>query len=290
MEKEIWKLIKNYNNYEISNLGNVRKSDTKIKIEPCKLKNNNTRTIIRLSKNNKRKSFQLDLLVAEAFIPNNYNSISVIHKDGNLQNNNASNLEWFIDPALKWLDKIPDRKEVWKDVIGWEDIYEISNIGRIRIKDTGKIKKDHIKPNSGYHQINLEKGNIRKTISIHRLVAETFIPNPNNLSDVNHIDGDKNNNTITNLEWLSHADNIRHGFKNNLYDINEHTKRCIKNNKKYEKNTALIDPITKEIKFKGTVIECANFVGLKSRGSYCSKAIKEEKEYKGYIWKRIKKI
>lgn len=177
--------------------------------------------------------------------------------------------------------------EIWKEIKGFEGLYEISNFGRVRNFKTKKLMKDTLKK-SGYHEIRLSKNKKRYNCSIHRLVAENFIPNINNLRDVNHKDGNKSNNHVSNLEWLSHKDNIRHGFNNNLYNIEKHTKRCIENNKKYENGIVLLNPNNKEIVFTGTVIECAKFVGLKTRSSYISNAIKEEKEYKGYIWKKVK--
>lgn len=72
--------------------------------------------------------------------------------------------------------------------------------------------------------MKLSKENKRNYRRVHRLVALAFIPNPDNLSQVNHIDGDKTNNNIENLEWISNKDNTQHGYDNNLYHS---TKRCI---------------------------------------------------------------
>lgn len=99
--------------------------------------------------------------------------------------------------------------EEWKPIIGYEDSYEVSNMGRVKSKQLSKdaILKQHNK--GDYMYVYLRKNNKQKNCRIHRLVAEAFIPNPNNLSDVHHIDHDKKNNKLTNLEWLSHADNCR---------------------------------------------------------------------------------
>lgn len=105
--------------------------------------------------------------------------------------------------------------ECWKPVDGFPN-YLISNAGRLMNK-YGKILKPR-RQNSGYLFYTLYDGRGRKhqtQRTVHRLVAEHFIPNYNCLSDVNHIDNDKDNNIVTNLEWLSHSDNAKHSFATN---------------------------------------------------------------------------
>lgn len=80
---------------------------------------------------------------------------------------------------------------------------------------TGKNIRKRIGPN-GYFQINLYINGKCKTFMLHRLVANAFIPNPNNLPCVNHIDGNKLNNQLSNLEWVTHKDNMRHAFRTGL--------------------------------------------------------------------------
>lgn len=96
--------------------------------------------------------------------------------------------------------------EIWKDIIGHEG-YQVSSEGRVRNKATGYIKKQY-KNKNGYMYVHMHHA---QTHTVHRLVAETFIPNPNNFTDVNHIDECKFNNKVENLEWLSHYDNLHHG-------------------------------------------------------------------------------
>lgn len=108
--------------------------------------------------------------------------------------------------------------EVWKDIEGYEDKYQISNLGRVKsLADNKLIERELIrKPRigkNGYLYVNLFKGSKGKTKKIHRLVAETFIPNPDNLPQVNHIDGNKLNNSIDNLEWVTASENVKHALR-----------------------------------------------------------------------------
>jgi len=117
---------------------------------------------------------------------------------------------------------------IWKDVKGFEGYYEVSNTGIIFSKcrfitDKNDNQKQidhkrlaqHINQN-GYFCISLYKNSIGKNFRVHRLVAEMFIPNPNNKPCINHIDGNKLNNSIENLEWVTHKENTIHAFKTGL--------------------------------------------------------------------------
>jgi len=106
--------------------------------------------------------------------------------------------------------------EIWKDIKGFENKYQVSNLGRVRSLYFNRIKiRKPILNKNGYYYISLSdrSNNIFcKTIKIHRLVAETFLPNPNKLKVVNHIDENKANNVITNLEWCDHLYNTRYSM------------------------------------------------------------------------------
>lgn len=128
-------------------------------------------------------------------------------------------------------------EEIWKDVKGYEGIYAISSYGRCkslqaklgygRMEDKdGIMKIENIKHHNGYCTIKLTVNKIKKTARIHRLVAEAFIPNPNNYPFINHIDGNKLNNNVENLEWCNHQQNMEHASKHKL--INQGIKRKIK--------------------------------------------------------------
>lgn len=108
-----------------------------------------------------------------------------------------------------------NEEEVWKDV-GVFPGYVISNLGRVMNKKTGRVHKGN-EINGGYIQVQLG-GRKRKMFLVHRLVAMAFIPNPHNHPEVNHEDGDKKNNTVSNLTWCTHKENIRHAFRTGLHD------------------------------------------------------------------------
>ena len=123
-------------------------------------------------------------------------------------------------------------EEIWKDIVGYEKFYQVSNLGRVRsFPRNGTIKEERVlKPNKvgGYLQVTLQKHKNRKYKKVHRLVAETFIPNLENKREVNHIDGNKTNNCVENLEWVTTSENQLHSnyvLKHNLkpilqYDLN----------------------------------------------------------------------
>ena len=112
-------------------------------------------------------------------------------------------------------------KEIWKDVVGFERIYQVSNYGKIKSLGNKSNHKDAIimKPilnYKGYLQINLRKNGKSYHFVVHRLVAQAFIPNPDNLPQVNHIDGNKQNNNVKNLEWCDNSYNQIHANKMGL--------------------------------------------------------------------------
>lgn len=128
--------------------------------------------------------------------------------------------------------------EVWKDIVGYEGLYQVSNLGNIksleRKEKSGNIirkRKEKIlkqRKAMGYKYVIICKNGIAKTYRTHRLVAETFIPNLNNSPQVNHKDGNKLNNCANNLEWCTCKYNIQEAYRLKLsktkkisqYDLN----------------------------------------------------------------------
>lgn len=143
------------------------------------------------------------------------------------------------------------KKKFGKMLNGYEGIYQVSNLGRIksldrRVKDNRRERYQNLKGKQlkftdngrGYQLVFLTKESKRINKYVHRLVAETFIPNPKNLPEVNHKDLNKSNNCIDNLEWITNADNKRHYQKTDVakvkrkeqgYRIQEKYKEKIKN-------------------------------------------------------------
>ena len=120
----------------------------------------------------------------------------------------------------------------WKDVAGFEGLYEVSDTGLVRAKDREIKIRDFCRTvkeaerslyddRHGYLQVDLYKGNIRTKHKVHRLVLEAFMPVPDSDAlDVNHIDGNKKNNNLSNLEWCTRRDNLVHAVNSGLTSQN----------------------------------------------------------------------
>ena len=102
--------------------------------------------------------------------------------------------------------------EDWKDIPGYEGLYVVSNNGRVKNVRSGRVLRGIVN-NLGYIMVGLSKSGKVKMISVHRLVAEAFIENPDNLREVNHKDEDKSNNIVDNLEWCDRKYNINYGSR-----------------------------------------------------------------------------
>lgn len=115
--------------------------------------------------------------------------------------------------------------EVWKDIERYEGIYQVSNMARIksldRIDCRGQHRKERVLKQAfdsdGYCIVTLSKERIGITKKVHRLVAQAFIPNPEDKPEVNHIDGVKSNNQISNLEWATSCENQKHSRRIGLH-------------------------------------------------------------------------
>ena len=175
--------------------------------------------------------------------------------------------------------------EEWRDIKGYEGYYQVSDFGNVRSVDRyRKVTKDGkmvlIKGNSiskvdngnGYKTASLFKDNKGKRIYIHCLVAEAFIPNPNNYDYVNHKDENKENNAVWNLEWCD-------GTYNNLYGT-----RPLRFRKSRGKAVVRINPKTKEETFYFSAREAAKDNNTDAGNIIKSSKI-ENKIFKGYYWR-----
>ena len=121
--------------------------------------------------------------------------------------------------------------EEWKDIEGYEGKYQVSNLGRVRSLGRDIVRRTRYGTMAPYHisgrvlkplhsqgdycYVHLfDKDGASTNHKVHRLVAKAFVPNPDNLNEVNHIDEDKDNNRADNLEWCKHVDNCNHGTRN----------------------------------------------------------------------------
>lgn len=126
--------------------------------------------------------------------------------------------------------------EVWKDINGYEGLYQVSNLGRVKslpkYDRLGRYHKECIKATvdngNGYLIVNLKHNGKQQMITVHRLVAEHFITNSEMLPEVNHKDGNKSNNNVNNLEWCTRIDNINHAVKTGLHtDFGQRKVLCV---------------------------------------------------------------
>ena len=172
--------------------------------------------------------------------------------------------------------------EVWKEIKGYEMLYQVSNLGRVR--SIFKCRAHPIVPRILKPSVNrkgYEKVKIGGTlVSVHRLVAEAFINNPENKPQVNHKDGDKKNNRAENLEWATNSENQIHANANGL---NENRKSAHKN--KVCKKVIQFDLAGNYIATHESAAEAARKTGAKQSAiSACCRKVHGYKSAGGYCW------
>lgn len=180
-------------------------------------------------------------------------------------------------------------EEIWKDVVGFEDYYQVSNLGNVRSKDRevntwhgvilkrGRILKQSIGKN-GYYSVCFQVQNKKKSYSVHRMVAQAFIPNLDNMPYINHKDENKLNNNIENLEWCTAK-----------YIINYGT--CKERRNQTKRETSNLFKVTMQYNLDGTFVkewkstkEIERELGFSNQGvSACCRGIR--KSFNGFIWK-----
>lgn len=117
--------------------------------------------------------------------------------------------------------------EVWKDIEGYENLYQVSNLGRVKslVGFNGHIYVNRVKvlkqsnTTTGYKKVELTINKRRKSHKVHRLVAFAFIPNPNHKPNINHKDGNPINNKVENLEWCTQRENVQHAVDTGLKGV-----------------------------------------------------------------------
>lgn len=108
-------------------------------------------------------------------------------------------------------------KEIWRDIEGYEGLYQVSNLGNVKSLNYNRTGKERIlkaTKDNGYLSVCLYKDGIKKSYKVHRIIALAFLPNPDNLPQVNHKDEDKTNNRVDNLEWCNSKYNNNYGTRN----------------------------------------------------------------------------
>lgn len=177
-------------------------------------------------------------------------------------------------------------KEEWKGVKGFEGVYEVSNRGKVRSVDrvvinlagnrrflTGKELKQHL-DKDGYYRVVLSKDGKRHNAIVSRLVAHTFIPNPNKLPIVNHKDEIKTNNHVCNLEWVTSKQNVNYGTS---------VSRMMKTKGKAVKG---VNVLTGEEVFFQSASEAGRNGFTQGNLSACCRG--EQSTHKGYIWEYVR--
>lgn len=108
---------------------------------------------------------------------------------------------------------------MWKAIKGTNGMIEVSDDGMVRslLSGTPRILKTQ-RDTKGYHRLRVTVNRVKMSLKIHREVAKAYIPNPNHLPQVNHKNGNKDDNSVSNLEWVSNRDNAHHAIKNGLWD------------------------------------------------------------------------
>lgn len=178
-------------------------------------------------------------------------------------------------------------QEIWKDIPNYEGLYQVSNLGRVKSlpKKAGRSNRSEkiLNPinSNGYFIVHLSHHNELNTMFTHRLVAQAFVPNPENKPCVNHIDGNKQNNRVDNLEWCTRSENDKHAYKLNLRTSPKYWKN--KNGCKHPRSK-LVQCIE-----TGEIYESINIANEKFKTTHIGSCCRRERNItKGYHWRFVK--
>ena len=166
--------------------------------------------------------------------------------------------------------------EVWKDIAGYEGLYQVSNLGRVKSLYTGNMLK-MLPHSTGYYAVALYKKRIPKRCIVHRLVAMAFIENPENKPTVNHKNGNKHDNRVNNLEWATHQEQQQHALKTGLkVGVNY-------------KNNKLSIPVAQYTLGMDLIKVYPSMNEAERNGFSCAEICRcckgKKKTHRGYIWK-----
>lgn len=200
MDKEIWKVIENYEGiYEVSSFGKVKNTKTGNILK--QMKTNKGVYYVKLCVDGLAAKTQIHSIVGNAFLKKTPNRNIIRHIDGNKANNNVKNLEYATTYVKKKGD-IKDENLEWKKVVGYEDLYEVSNTGIIR-SIASNINLKPMKNSEGFHYVKLCKNNNISKVKIHRIVGDAFLKQKNIPKFViKHISEDITDNNVNNLELI----------------------------------------------------------------------------------------
>ena len=168
--------------------------------------------------------------------------------------------------------------ENWKAISGYEGIYEVSDLGRVKSLKFWKEKILKPKKTNGYLLVSLYKDGHTKQLLVHRLVAEAFIPNPQGLETVNHKDEVKTNNVASNLEWMSQKDNLNYGTRN------KRAGEALINHPKESKQVQKFDKQGNILATFPSINEALRVTGI-DKGNISKCCLGKLKSAGGYVWK-----
>lgn len=184
--------------------------------------------------------------------------------------------------------------EIWKDIKGYEGLYQVSNLGRVKSLNYKQTKKENVlkccKNSRGYSLLTLTKNKTVKSYNVHKLVAETFIPNLQNKFCVNHINGIKTDNRVENLEWCTLNENMQHsvrilGNNKSLFTTDNNPSKGKFG--KYSCSSKKINQYDKQgnyIKTWDSIIDITRELGINNI-STCCRNKRHIKTAGGFIWK-----